>query len=346
MRKLSRSSNKDFSDCPRRGYYTYLHKGVGLSPATPNFNFLIGLGVHKGLEILLRSGRIEEALRGVVGEWEHLTQNVVDPGPALAHQLDEGVHLCQALVLGWWMTRYDSFIEEFEVVSIEEEERLQLTASLIFMARADAVVRERATGRLLVFNWKTTRQKRDWNLLFSYDVQAWTEALVIEQKLGEPVSGCVFEGFFKGVQLGAVNSSPLIYGHRHPSTGEISTGYRRGWNRFPVWKEMSLPEWFDRLDSQTISDQFLRSEPIYKNDEVVREWLESVVFQEDAIQHVLQNGSDKEQLTFFKQNFSKWNCDGCAFKRACFKHTDIPTLEADGLLVPRVDHHALPGETN
>jgi hypothetical protein len=242
------------------------------------------------------------------------------------------------------MTRYDAFVGEFEIVSIEEEERLALTSDLIFMARADVVVRERTTGRLIVFNWKTTRQKKDWNLLYAYDVQAWTEALVIEQKLGEPVSGCIFEGFFKGVQLGAVNASPLIYGFRHPTTREVSTGYRKGWIRFPVWKEMELADWFNQLDDQTISDQFLRSEPVFKNDEIVREWLESVVFHEAAIQEVLKRGSIREQEVYFEQKFSKWNCDGCAFKRVCFKHTDIPTLEADGLLVERIDHHALPGE--
>jgi hypothetical protein len=154
----------------------------------------------------------------------------------------------------------------------------------------------------------------------------------------------VFEGFFKGVQLGPVLSSPLIYGFKHPTTGEISTTWKRGWNRFAAWKEMPLGAWHDRLGDELIAAQFLRSEPIFKNDAVVREWLASVIRQEEGIMYVLREGDEEERLAYFKQNFSKWNCDGCAFKKVCFKYTDVETLLSDGSLVERVDHHALPGE--
>lgn len=324
----------------RRGYNRYLYRGTGVDSAVPNINLLIGLAVHKGQEVLLLSGGdVDKSRLALREEFAHRTSGVKDPGPTVAHQLDEGLHLSEALHMAWALTRYNDFIDEYEVISVEKESRLTLANGQVFMARADAVVRSRSDGHLYVFNWKTTKQKKDWNEIYQDDVQSWTEALVTEQELGEPIIGCIYEGFFKGVQLGAVYSSPLIYGFANG--GEVSSSWKRGWNRFAAWKEPGLEKWFERLGAQALSDQLLRSTPVLKNDEVVREWIEQVIEKENAIDHVLKNGNVAEQRRFFWQNFSKWNCAGCPFRPDCRKQTTIEEMLKDGVLAPREDHHGV-----
>ncbi len=311
-----------------------------MESSTPPIPLLIGLTLHKGQEELLLTGDSSHSRAELRKEFSRLTANVSEE-IRTGHTLDQALHLAEALHLGWALAKWPAFQEQFEILHVEKEERLRLSSGQVFMARADAVVRERSSGFIYVFNWKSTKKKKDWNTMWLRDVQAWTEAMVIEQALGEAVSGCIFEGFFKGVELGPIWSSPLIYGFRN-GAGEVSSTWKRGWDRLAAWREFGLDSWFAKLSPATIHDQFLRSEPVLKNDEVVREWLEQVVMKEEAIDHVLTNGSEQEQLVFFSQNFSPWNCAGCPFDPVCQKRSSIEELLKDGFLVPRVDHHALP----
>lgn len=347
MRFISRSSHEDFTRCPRRGYYRYLYNGSGFDSRTPSIHLLIGLGVHKGLEILLKTnGDIEAAISAQKEEWASLAKD---------HQIpEETEHLIEALVRGWYRACWPTFIEQFEILMVEEEVKALLAPNITLNARADAVIRDRETGAIYVLNWKTSGSISDWNKQWEDEVQAWTEALVTEAVLGAPISGVIFEGLYKGTYREGRNHSPLIYGWKLPLGGgrEIfSARYKRytkeePWIKFPVWAS-SLPVeggirgWVDWLPLDVLREQFVRSTPILKNDRVVENWVRQVVRRETDIDRMLQEDvPEADREDFFTQHFSKINCGGCPFRKVCKLQTTIEEMIANGDLVRRVDHHA------
>lgn len=356
MRYISRSSHEDYTKCPRRAYYRYLYKGTGFDQAVPSFNLLIGLAVHKGLEILLLTGDLEEAILKQQEEWKSLTLKASEID-RLAFSIEEGGVLSEALVRGWHRNSYPSFVEEFEVLMVEREVKALLAPNITLNARADGVLRRREDGANFVLNWKTSGSIRDWNQQWEDEIQAWTEALAMEDALGAPVQGVIFEGLFKGTFREGRNHSPLIYGWKLPTKeGRFlySAEYKRytketPWVKFPVWTESfpfdgdSLVGWLNWLPADVLSENFVRSTPILKNNLVVEKWIRQVVRRETDMERMLQpDVPEQDREDFFVQHFSKWNCKGCVFTRVCKLQTTIEGMVETGELKERVDHHASP----
>jgi hypothetical protein len=338
MRYISRSSHECFSACRRKGYYRYLLHGTGYSEVQTPVNFAIGLLLHKGMEVLFLSG----------GDIEEAHQALLEEALLYPHLTLEDRSIARALLLGWFRTKWELFNEEFQVLMIEKEIEALLSPSVTLQARADLVVRSLENGRNFVFNWKTTSSKSNWNKKWRHDVQAWTEALAIEDALGERVEGCIFEGFYKGTKYAGMSTSPLIYGFQKEENGrklfkaERTTGYVK----FPTFVNEwypSLEEWILFLPPEVVEEQFIRSEPIMKNDDVVRKWISQVVREEEDIQHVLDSEiSDEEREIFFIQRFGE-QCEWCPFKDLCGLRSDVGSLVDGGFLKERVDHHAVKG---
>lgn len=265
------------------------------------------------------------------------------------HLTLEDVSIARALLLGWFRVRYIPFMEEFEIIMIEEEVEALLSPVVTLQARADLVVKSRENGRNFVFNWKTTSSKTNWNKKWKHDVQAWTEALAIEDALGERIEGCIFEGFYKGTKYAGQSTSPLIYGFVKEENGRriFKSERTSGFTKFPAFSENyypSLEEWIQFLPPEVVEESFIRSEPIMKNDDVVRRWIRQVVREEEDIQHVLDSDiSDEDREVFFIQRPGE-KCGQCPFSDLCFLRSDVGTLMGDGFLKERVDHHFRGGE--
>lgn len=319
----------------RQGYLRYLFRGTGLESTRPALPLLIGLAVHKGMETLLLSGDIETAIEACLGEFK---TDGLD-----AYQAEETRALIEALVRGWHRARWDPFCDEFEVLTVEKEVQALLAPGLTLAARADAVIKSRLDGSIWVLNWKTTGNKTDWTEQWEDDIQMWTEALAIEDSLGEPVSGVIVEGLFKGSTRAGQSTSPLLMGYKRLVGDRLiyRSGWEKGWVKFPAWREEGgLAWWINFLPPDVVEEQFVRSQPILKNNEVVRGWVEEVVQRELDITHHLTGGSETDRSRFFWRNFSKWNCRWCSFKAACKGRTTVDEMVKGGLLVPRKDHHA------
>lgn len=289
------------------------------------------------MEILfLSEGDIDAAVKELMAEavgYPHLTS--------------EDIHIARGLLLAWFRLKWIPFNEEFEVLMNEKEIEALLSPLVTLQARADLTVKERATGRNFVFNWKTTSSKQSWNDKWRRDVQAWTETLAMEDALGEPIAGCFFEGFYKGSKYGGQSTSPLVYGFMKEEKGKKIYRPDRApsWVKVPMWTGGfigSQEEWILQLPLDVLEEQFIRSEPIMKNDDVVRKWIQQVVREEEDRAHVLESGlSQEEEEVFFIQRFGE-QCKWCCFGPVCDGASDIPTLVGDGFLVPRIDHHAPP----
>lgn len=336
MRWISRSSYECFSACPRKGYNRYLLDGHGYTEIITPPALAIGLLLHKGMEVLFLSlGDVNEAISALMKEAEKYP-----------HLTSEDVFIARGLLLGWFRVKWIPFNEEFIVLMNEKEVEVLLSPLVTLQARADLVVKRREDGRNWVFNWKTSSSKASWNEKWRRDVQAWTEALAIEDALGERVEGCIFEGFYKGTKYAGMSTSPLVYGFTRGEgkEREFRPDRQSGWTKFPTWTGGfidSQEEWILSLPLDVLEEQFIRSEPIMKNDDVVRDWISQVVREEEDRLHVLQSDlTEEEKKVFFIQRFGE-QCKWCCFAPACDKSSDMDTLVNDGFLVERIDHHAV-----
>jgi hypothetical protein len=310
--------------------------------------------VHKGLEGLLLGLDIEDAILAAQKEWDQKTekwQNTTILG--IKWELEEGRALVEGLVRGWYLTRFDKFMEDYEVICVEKEVKALLAPNVTLQARADGVIRKRADGTIWVLNWKTSSSITDWTQQWEDEVQAWTEALAMEDYLGQKVAGVIFEGFFKGVKRDGMYTSPTIYGWSCPLPQQTvySATYKafskeKPWRKFPVWRDFpgGVKAWVEWMDQGVLSEQFVRSEPILKNDQVVEAWIRQVVRRETDIEHILEVGDKQDKDDFFWQNFKKYNCKWCPFKPVCKMQLNIDDAISAGQFVPREDHHAIKEE--
>src|SRR5258706_1070979 len=171
----------------------------------------------------------------------------------------------------------------------------------------------------------------------------WTEALALESHLKERVEGCIVEGLYKGSKYNQERTSRLIYGYKDIKSGTYSTASGGGRVKFKAWEESfpfgrGLEGWIAWLPWDELDLNFPRSEPIMKNDEVVRRWIKQVVRQEMDIKHILETGSSEDKEEFFIQRLGKRR-NWCPFANLCFLLSYPETLISDGFLKEREDHH-------
>lgn len=304
----------------------------------PSIDLIIGLGVHKGMEVLLSGGGCKAAAEAGREEFELLAGPPKMDG-RWNSMIREGQVLVPTFIRGWERAHPD-FFDTFEVLCVEKEVRVPLSGDVTLMARADAVLRDRS-GALWVLNHKTCTSwdSSDW----MYDVQMWTEALAMEHHFGEPVLGCIITGFVKGGRYAGLLSTPLIYCWEKLKEGEreIRDVYTSGWGKFLLTQEEAEEKLRRTPDLQKF---FPISPPVTRNDAVVEAWVDQVVRREGENFHILRDGSEEDRLMHFWQRFSKWNCPRCPFSDVCFGRSRVEDMLMAGRLRIRVDHHKVEGE--
>ena len=200
---------------------------------------------------------------------------------------------------------------------------------------------------MYVLNWKTTSDSSDWTGQWQYNIQAWTEALAAEHDLGEEVTGCIFEGLYKGYKKGGVFQNPLTFGWKRNNNG-----MEFAWNRpkkesrkAPSWERFrtrdfpgGLWEWIKWLPSSVREKHLLRSAPILKSNHVVEHWLKQVVRKENDISYMLQDSTHEECLEYFEMSSTKL-CKWCPYNGVCYGLTTMEEMIKDGKLKAREDHH-------
>jgi PD-(D/E)XK nuclease superfamily protein len=359
MRIISRSGHQTFRQCPRKYYYGYLKDGTGYAGKGVSLDLILGLAVHQGLESLLKTGDIEGAVRDALSRYDEESKaswpaEGMEEQKAAAHAFNvmEWHHLTEALVRGWYRVRYPIFSEKYEIVDIEQERRTPLAPNVVLASRGDILVRDKLSGELILFNWKTTSSTKDWDVKWHWDVQAWTETLAEEHAKGERVAGCLFEGLYKSVRKDNRQCTTLLYGYK--LEGDSPTQYKTEyvkpskaapWTRFRAWEEKAFgPEpikyWINWLPWNEVAQYFITSNPVMKNDLVMEKWITQVVRLETEIEHMLRDEvTEEERLTYFIQNFSHFNCGKCQFRFICKGETSIEEAIKAGRFMPRVDHH-------
>lgn len=369
MRTISRSEYEASCGCHRRHYWGYLYAKSGLEPKVKPLPLAFGLALHRGMEFLTADARMAQFLEESMPVEESISYAVTQAQSeftlhALGHEaLQPEVNaLLEALLRGWVQIHLEPFLDEFEVISVEEEgEPIKLSDSVSLSFRADCVVRSRIDSKLYVFNWKTMASSyEDVTEQFRRDIQMWTEALAVEKMMGEPVEGCIVEGFVKGsLSKDGHFSTPLIWAYKRESPdGRTSFEWdfkrikgSRDFVKVPVWDEVfttgesGVKGWINWLPAQVLATRFVRSDIIRRpSQHILDEWLAQVTRRTDDEAHILESASEVDRLNYFYQVRNKWNCKGCAFDLICNpldaeSETSIQEMLDAGLLMPRVDHH-------
>lgn len=294
-----------------------------------NPHYALGIVWHLGAEVLLKGGTGEAAFRAAAPTFDDFGLD-----PVWSQWL-------LAAYLAWERAKQDEFLGQYEIVTVEEEFEIPVSPNVVLYTRADAVMRDRMDGTLWVLNWKTASDIKDWNKKWFFDPQGWTESMAAEAKLGEEVKGCIYVGVWKGPIYQGRTTSRLIGGYKHNTRSgtTYATENGGGGQKFDAWRENfpfgdGLAAWISWLPKDFLAKHFCESAPQLRQDALVESWLRQIVKHEDAIDYVLEAGSEQDQLDFFWQNYTD-ECSKCPFKDLCLLRSTPEELIKDGFLRPR-----------
>lgn len=163
--------------CPFARALAFHAHGTGMVPASQPIEIKLGLAIHDGLERLythfnnkstVTREEVATALQGVVKvtDWDDLIVGMC--------------HAYARAVLPWILAQYD-------VVSIEEEFSVALPGGIVWMARPDVLLRNRASGTLEIVEFKSTSARPERiAAIHSRSLQTIMNAHAVAVKYKEP----------------------------------------------------------------------------------------------------------------------------------------------------------------
>lgn len=256
---LDRSRIKSRQECPTYRYLHY-HKKLpgqdlpGLQKPFPADHFAIGLAVHKGLEILLKTGDIKEAIGGQIDAllYESIPSDF---------RRKEATYLVKGLIYGWYRERYGAIIRDYEIYDSERTFQWKFHTEnghdYFYNFRVDALLKRRDDGRIAVLDFKTAKKCDDeWMRAFEHDLQPMLYTKAIDEILGVDCLGMIFEGLVKGFTRidnaksspfhgRIVQYSPFCYGYKTDDGFQLD--YVKGAEKFFVGDYFSPEDWYDKF---------------------------------------------------------------------------------------------------
>lgn len=290
--------------CPRERFLAYHHLGTGLQKKSKGLPLQFGSAFHEGSEVLLspqvvpdNKVRIEIAVNTAnkflraqfeVSAVSFDGETPDDIQKAMEYGQEEQMALAEGLLRGWWSYEGEAFLENFEVIEVEQEGRSTLADDLVLMFRPDALVRDKQSGDLYVISWKTCATFQNRNIdQAKHDMQSISEVWGFQNqdqwpmKVGNippQVEGVLYRWIVKGQRRKDIwdglykQSSHLIYGWKKLGNGggdeaEWSWAYEfekedgsgssrlgKGWKKVPIWREYpgGVKQWIEDLSTNQI----------------------------------------------------------------------------------------------
>lgn len=178
----SRSGIEGAWSCPRKGYLSQFHLGMGMTKVPRPYWLDVGSAVHLGLAYSLNN-QPKEGVKAAIEYFETSGQREW----MKEYNFVEQTLLVEALLTAFNVYALKPFLERYTVLGVEEQitEALERDAfTLHRMSRPDAVVVDKRTGELSVISWKTidnpTEARRKE---FRKDLQGFTESWYTQQWL-------------------------------------------------------------------------------------------------------------------------------------------------------------------
>jgi hypothetical protein len=314
---FDRSRVEAYEKCPRLRYLAYEAEGRGFEPVKRFLALEAGGAIHVGLQALLTSIAVAEAVELALLEYDHyVNASGVDmtlyEGQEPQRVVDEHKAIVEALLRAFATVELQSFLSDYVVVAVEQEvyEDFEVAGRrLRLLARLDVVVRRRSDGTLFVLNFKTASAlERKWRDTMTHSMQTISEVIAAEQHYG-PMGGVLIYGLAKGKRSeypqGSGNwyhNSPLLWAWRRGNTTPVGPEYDwahryawtdetgshrlgKGYTKVSVWDNYpgGVAAWVAHLaavDPAMLREQFVLLPPIMRQPADVEEWRESVLTKE------------------------------------------------------------------
>lgn len=361
--------------CPRERYLGYEYEGKGLRPESEAVHFFTGSENHNALSSIASQqldvlagtreavaiDALAEAARSAIFNY-HCPEDLrgVDDVAVYAH---EQASLTEGLLRGFFKHVWPTLIATYDIVAIEEEMfyihdqygRGTLDGKFVMMVKPDLVLRNKETGELVYYEYKTTSSKKEgWINSWEDQVQVHSTVAAIEQSLGEKPTSTIVQGLYKGYESYGKQSSPFCYAYYRQGTPpfsqpEYSYEYRNGLRRVPTWElEGGLKKWVENMPANVLADQFPQTPPIFYNDSLITDYFMQRAMRELEIkmgkQMIASDDPQTKRVALngcFPQRFDKckpaWGSK-CQFRLLCHGNVSDP-LKAGFTL--REPHHEL-----
>lgn len=342
--------------CPRSRYWGYEYMGRGLVRDNMSLNLFLGGSIHDALAAIavqhpnVDINQIATATQASIHQtiMEHAIDGA-DEAETQLFGLEQGA-LVEGMIRGFYKHVWPRLIAQYPIIKAVEQEMIYPHGDgMIFMAKPDLVVAD-AEGSIFYIEYKSTSSKKpEWINSWNTAIQLHATVRCIEHSLGEPVSGVIVQGLYKGFESYGKQSSPFCYAYKKngnpPFTEDIiSYDYKPGFKRTATWElPGGVEAWVEGMAEEVLAGQFPQTPPIHINNDLVDAFFMQRAHREREIQdavHVINSDdvSDETKSVILDQTFPQiWDaCSpawgyGCGFKHLCHGQVDRP-LEQGWLL--------------
>ena len=186
-----RSRTLAFHECPRRRFYGYEYLGTGVRLKAAAVPLITGTYVHEGLACLLLGKPVEEAvqiaLEGYMLEVESRGIQLESIHQDKLYIAYEQKALIEALLRAYAIHQLPILLKDYVVLEVEREEVLPLSSNLIWQARLDALLMEKAEGNdLHIMSFKTAASfDKRTDAGNRHDMQGISEAAAVNHRIAK-----------------------------------------------------------------------------------------------------------------------------------------------------------------
>ncbi len=358
-----RSSQVTHLNCNRAGYWASVYGGSGIQPVKAAIPLVTGSAVHGGVQAIL-AGQEWDRVEATIKEEFDKANLLVEVGTPKAFAQREQQDLAIAQSRVWWLERWPTFREEYNVLAIEPEIRTVLYETdqyqVVLMSRPDAIIERKSDGALVMWELKTKAYFNDnWLKSWEHNLQLQAQTLAIKQWANDNgladrlIAGCMVETLFKGQRKKDEKSglyqqsTNLIYAYVKAGDGQlipdqVSLSWKKGWEKRLVSETQSLIQWVDELPPEERATKCLVVPIISPSDDELKsaqvQWGEVVIRRHrSSVPHVM---GDYDLDSNFPMNTSFcYQYGPCPFLSACFDTNVNADPLASGIYKVREPNH-------
>lgn len=335
----------------------------GWSSVKRRHYYEIGSTLHEALERIVQGENAEHAVERVWAFTEN--PDALDWGGENSMPPDikarEAATWIEAAVWCWVMERLPWFQQEFDVVAVEPEFQMPIghiggLRSVIWLSRPDLIVRRRLDGSLFVMDFKSSGTKEDAasiDLTLQHKVLVYAQLAAAAHALGEPVTGYLYEGLYKGQnredkRLGFRRRySPLAWAYCSPSDGLTRASVDpENWRLGQARLLKDLVGWTIRdyvgevLTAEQRHGQLMYSaESIGANPVLIERWKKQVLAEEVKWQMWHAAGAALDEVPQNDEHCMRYRGESCSYLPACWDEAIRCDPVGSGKYVARLPNH-------
>lgn len=365
---VDRSRYLDGQNCQRLRALTYeTSNGPGQPrgwvPAKRKHYYEVGSTLHEALEAVAQGSDPEVVAARVWAFTENM--DALDWGngeSSLPPDLKarEAATWIEAAMWCWVIERLPWITKEFEIVSVEQELQMPLgmvgDKPVIWLSRPDMILRRRSDRSLFVMDFKSSGFKEDASsidLTLQHKVLVYAQIAAVEHALGEPVTGYLYEGFYKGQnreekRLGFKRRySPLAWAYSSPGDGLSKVAVdAENWRLGTARLLKDLTGWTIKdyvaecLTSEQRQGQLMYSaESIGANPAQVERWKKQVLAEEAKWQAWHAAGANLDSTPQNDDHCMRYRGEPCSYLSACCDESTRVDPVGSGKYCARTPNH-------